>query len=92
MKKAGVREIKNHLSDYLKMVKTGDSILVTERSKPIAWIVPIESTTSQKIWRLVESQSLNWDGNKPKGSIEIIKMRGIKSASQYVSEDRERER
>lgn len=39
MKKAGIREIKAHLSRYLKEVKKGDEIIITERGKAIAHIV-----------------------------------------------------
>jgi len=39
MEKAGIREIKAHLSRYLKEVKKGDVIVITERGKAIAHIV-----------------------------------------------------
>lgn len=42
MKKAGVRELKIHLSQYLRQVKQGENILVTERGRAIAQIVPIK--------------------------------------------------
>lgn len=42
MKKAGIRELKIHLSQYLQAVKQGEDILVTERGKAIAQIVPIK--------------------------------------------------
>jgi prevent-host-death family protein len=43
MKKAGVRELKVRLSQYLRDVKQGENILVTERGKAIAQIVPLNS-------------------------------------------------
>ncbi|MPZ54731.1 MAG: type II toxin-antitoxin system prevent-host-death family antitoxin [Acidimicrobiia bacterium] len=36
MKAVGVRELKNRLSEYLRMVKAGEDILVTERGEVIA--------------------------------------------------------
>lgn len=42
MKKAGVRELKIHLSQYLRDVKQGENILVTERGRAIAQIVPVK--------------------------------------------------
>lgn len=36
-----IRELKNSLSRYLKMVKSGQTILVTDRSRPVAQIIPI---------------------------------------------------
>jgi len=41
MEQAGIREIKAHLSRYLKEVKRGDKIIITERGKAIACIVSI---------------------------------------------------
>ncbi len=41
MKKTGVRELKIHLSQYLREVKQGENILVTERGRAIAQIVPV---------------------------------------------------
>ncbi len=36
----GVRELKAHLSDYLKKVKAGRTVLITEHGKPVGRIVP----------------------------------------------------
>jgi prevent-host-death family protein len=40
MKKANVAELKNRLSHYLSKVKRGETVLVMERSIPVARIVP----------------------------------------------------
>jgi prevent-host-death family protein len=42
MKTAGVAELKAKLSAHLALVKRGEEILVTERGRPIARIVPVE--------------------------------------------------
>ena len=41
MKKANVAELKNRLSQYLKRVKSGETVLVMERTTPIARLVPV---------------------------------------------------
>lgn len=41
MKTAAVSELKAFLSKYLSKVKTGEEVIVTDRGKPIAKIVPI---------------------------------------------------
>lgn len=41
MKAAKVSELKASLSKYLARVKRGEEVLVTERGKPIAKLVPI---------------------------------------------------
>ncbi len=37
----GVRELRQYASTYLKRVKDGESLTVTERGRPIARLVPI---------------------------------------------------
>jgi prevent-host-death family protein len=41
-KAVGIRELKTHLSRYVQEVKNGDEILVSERGRIIARLVPIE--------------------------------------------------
>lgn len=41
-KTVGIRELKTHLSMYVKEVKDGDEILVTDRGRIVARIVPVE--------------------------------------------------
>ena len=45
MKTTAISELKAHLSDYLNQVKSGTEVLVTDRGKPVARIVPISNTT-----------------------------------------------
>jgi prevent-host-death family protein len=40
MKAVGVKELKARLSEYLRMVKSGETILVTERSDVVAEMRP----------------------------------------------------
>ena len=42
MTEVGVRDLRNHLSRYLDIVRSGDEIVVTERGTAIARHVPIE--------------------------------------------------
>lgn len=90
MKKVGIRELKTHLSGYIEKVKSGERLIVSERAKPVACIIPFDTQELQPIWSLVENHSLHWDGTKPKGLKGKIKLKGIKLTSQYVAEDREK--
>ncbi len=42
VKKANIGELKTHLSVYLKGVKNGGKVVVTERNRPVAKLVPLE--------------------------------------------------
>jgi prevent-host-death family protein len=48
MKTTAISELKAHLSDYLNQVKSGTEVLVTDRGKPVARIVPISNTTRSR--------------------------------------------
>ena len=41
MIRATVSEVKNGMSAYLRRVKEGESVLITERRTPVAYIVPV---------------------------------------------------
>ncbi len=39
----GIRDAKIHLSKFLKIVKNGGEVVITDRGKPVGKIVPYES-------------------------------------------------
>lgn len=42
MKTAAISKLKAKLSEYISSVKRGEEVLITERGKPVARLVPIE--------------------------------------------------
>jgi prevent-host-death family protein len=40
MKTVGIRDLKNRLSEYLRRVRTGESVLVTDRGEVVAELQP----------------------------------------------------
>ena len=45
MSTVGIRDLKNHLTAYLRRTRKGEEIVVTDRGRPIALIQPIQSAT-----------------------------------------------
>jgi prevent-host-death family protein len=41
MKTTAISELKAHLSEYLDQVKAGNEVLITDRGKPVAKMVPV---------------------------------------------------
>lgn len=39
---AGVREVKNHLSAYLALVRDGEEIVITDRGRPVARLTSLD--------------------------------------------------
>ena len=88
METVGIRELKKNLSKYLKNVKSGDKIIVTDRKKEVAIIVPFGTETDEeKILQLTQRGVAHWNGRKPVGMRSRIVSRG-KSVSEAVLEDR----
>jgi len=50
MKQAAISQLKARLSEHLDMVKRGEEVLVTERGKPVARIVPVERECLKDDW------------------------------------------
>lgn len=44
MKQAKIAELKNHLSRYLEHVRAGGSVLVLDRDRPVARLVPLHDS------------------------------------------------
>ena len=58
MKKASVSQLKTSLSAYLLGVKNGEEVLVTERGRPIARLVPARGAegATDRTRRLIRSR------------------------------------
>ncbi|HUT69923.1 MAG TPA: type II toxin-antitoxin system prevent-host-death family antitoxin [Desulfatiglandales bacterium] len=84
----GVRELKENLSRYLKRVKSGERILITDRKKELAIIVPYRiDREEEEILNLIQRGIAHWNGGKPTGMASRIASRG-KTVSEAVLEDR----
>jgi prevent-host-death family protein len=47
MKHVKIAELKSHLSEHLRAVEAGDIVVVTDRNRPIARIVPVVTATRE---------------------------------------------
>lgn len=85
---AGVRDLKNKLSHYLREVKKGRSVLITERGKIVATIVPVQERAAvEKLKTLARSGLGTWRGGKPKGASRSVVVKG-KPVGDIVLEER----
>jgi len=84
----GIKEIKNQLSRYLRQVKQGETVVITERNIPIAKIIPLKSQELKDILTLQEAGLATWHGGKPAGLKLAPKIKGNRLISEIVAEDR----
>jgi prevent-host-death family protein len=88
MKTAGIKDLKNRLSYYLREVKKGEKILITDRDQVIATILPVErGEEDSRLLSLVKEGFASWRGGKPTGSHRPVKIKG-RTMSEIVLEDR----
>lgn len=88
MSTVGVRQLKNNLSSYINRVRHGEGIIITERKKPVAYIIPIEQEgVMEDVSCLIREGVITWGGGKPKGNLESPVISG-KLTSKIVLEGR----
>jgi prevent-host-death family protein len=83
-----VRELKNHLSQYLHLVEAGKEVIVTSHHTPCAKIVAIHSLKTTTLRSLSQLEGIQWNGKKPKGGGKNSPKISGKTAAEYVLEDR----
>jgi prevent-host-death family protein len=89
--KISVRELKDRLSEHLRAVRGGESIVVTSHNKPVARLSPVPSESATGIQRLRDEGLVRWNGKKPRGAgrRRPIKLRGPgKTMSEIVLAER----
>ena len=84
----GVRELRNHLSEYLRRVKAGEILIITEHGKPIGRIVPTGQSIEERMRSLAEAGFLAWNENKLEPSEPVAVNRGDRMVSDLIAEDR----
>jgi prevent-host-death family protein len=87
--RVGTRELKTHLSKYLRRVKAGETIIVTERGKVIGQIAPVSQSLEERMKALVNAGLAQWDGKKLVSHQPLIVNQGPRQISDLVSEDRD---
>ena len=85
MKIIGLKDLKARLSEYVAMCRDGEHIIITDRGREIAELVPL-SAARRAMNALREAGRVKWDGGKPRG-LRGITMRGG-PISDTVIEDR----
>jgi len=88
MASVGVRELKTHLSRYLRRAQRGERIIVTDRTRPVAVIGPATAgRVLPRVERLLQAGLARWEGGKPRGVSRPSRVRGL-TVAEAVIEDR----
>lgn len=64
-------------------------MIITERGKPVARLMPIRPTIEQRMEELVEAGLLDWNGQTLEPWVPEVKARGERTVAELLLEDRE---
>lgn len=82
-----IRQAKSHLGEYLRKVRAGERVVITERGKPIAEITKPRSAADERLEGMIREGLATWGGGKPRGSKKRVKIKG-RPISETVIEER----
>lgn len=83
---ASIRELKAHLSEYIRQVTAGETVTISVHNRPVAQIVPIKRQST--LGDLAAQPGISWNGGKAVGLLRGEKLPVGVSLSDWVAEDR----
>ncbi|MGH2829997.1 MAG: type II toxin-antitoxin system Phd/YefM family antitoxin [Actinomycetota bacterium] len=88
MIEVGIRDLRNRLSHYLKRVRSGETIKVTDHGEPVAQIIP--AGIDPHLAKMIAEGRLTWSGKRLGPLPKPVKpLKPGPSLSDYITEDRE---
>jgi len=85
----GIRDLKARLSSYMRQVKDGATLVITERGKPIGRIVPVSLSVETRLRELIQAGLVAWSGRKLMPMDPVARTRGRRTVADLLLEDRE---
>ena len=85
----GVRDLKACLSEYLRRVREGQVVVITDHGKPVGRIIPDHTSVEERARELVKAGLVAWNGKKLPRRKPVAVNRGDKPASDIVVEMRD---
>lgn len=84
----GIRELKSNISKYMREVKKGVPITITEHGKPIGQIIPILDQQNSRLLEMIAQGYAEWGGQKLADRDPVGYNTGTKQISEIIEEDR----
>jgi len=87
-RKIGIRELKARLSQCVREVKMGATIVVTERGRRVARMVREGDSLAERLETLRNAGSIQWSGRRLGSTKPVARLRGKVSVADIVVENR----
>jgi prevent-host-death family protein len=88
-RRVGIRELKSRLSECVREVKSGRTIVVTEHGEPVARIIPEAISVRERVEALRKAGTIAWSGRRLRPAQPVAKVRGDRAVADLVVENRE---
>jgi prevent-host-death family protein len=88
-KRIGIRELKSTLSECVREVRAGRTIVVTDRGQPVARLIPETLSLHERVEALRKAGAIAWSGRRLRPAKPAGKVRGTKTVADLIAEDRE---
>ena len=85
----GIRELKSRLSECVREVKRGATIIVTDHGKRVARLVPEADSLEERLEALKNSGTVLWSGRRLAKAKPEVRTRGNRTVSDILVENRE---
>jgi prevent-host-death family protein len=83
-----VREIRARLSEYLRHVQLGETIVITDHGRPVGRIIPADQPLELRLQAMVEAGSLAWSGQRLDPMAPVARTRGERGVADLLIEER----
>jgi prevent-host-death family protein len=88
-KRVGIRELKARLSDCIREVKAGRTLIVTEHGAPVARMIPETTSVRARLEALRQTGNVAWSGRRLRRIKPPARVRGNRTVAGLVSDNRE---
>ena len=85
----GISELKKNFGNYIRCLKSGETIVITRHGRAIAKIVPITDSTDSKLRSVVEAGLADWNGRKVNPGAPTVANHSNTQTAGLVSGDRD---
>jgi prevent-host-death family protein len=85
----GVRELKARLSEYLREIKAGNTIIITEHGRPVGRLIPSVQPLAERVEAMRRAGLLTWNGKKLPAGQPVATLRRQQTLAELISEGRE---
>jgi prevent-host-death family protein len=89
-RRIGIRELKSKLSECVREVRRGGTIVVTERGRPVARMIAAASPLGERLDVLRNAGGILWSGRRLKPTKPVIRVSSAgRTVADLISENRE---